>query len=295
MRLPDFLVIGAMKCGTTALYYYLDQHPEVYMSPVKEPDFLAFEGEGVAPRNAVTDLSSYAALFREAGSARAVGEASHESLYRVRAVENIRRYVPGARFIAVLRDPADRAYSHYLHLVRNGTEPLPSFEAALAAERRGDLGEGFPFRSYVDRGFYLRQLSRYYKAFGEERLRVYLYEDLATRPLWVMRDAFAFIGVDPGFVPDVSLRRNVSGVPRSRLLDALLQRQSPLKNLVKTHLPSWVRRRVAERFDRLKSWNLTKPQPMHPETRRELVETYREDIMGLQGLIRRDLSGWLRC
>ncbi|MCV5961443.1 sulfotransferase, partial [Escherichia coli] len=79
-----------------------------------------------------------------AGEARAVGEASHESLYRPRAVENIRRHIPGARFIAVLRDPADRAYSHFMHLVRNGTEPLADFEAALAAERRGDLGDGFP-------------------------------------------------------------------------------------------------------------------------------------------------------
>lgn len=295
MRLPDFLVIGAMKCGTTALYYYLDQHPEVYMSPVKEPDFLAFEGEEKAPRNAITDLASYAALFREAGSAGVAGEASHESLYRPRAVESILRHIPGARFIAVLRDPADRAYSHYLHLVRNGTEPLPDFEAVLAAERRGELGDGFPFRSYIDRGFYHRQLLRYLEAFGEERVRVYLYEDLGSRPLWVMRDAFAFLGVDPGFVPDVSLRRNVSGVPRSRLLDALLQRQSRLKNAAKTRLPAGARRRVAERLDRLKTWNLASPRPVRPETRRALVETYREDVMMLQGLIRRDLSGWLRC
>ncbi len=295
MRLPDFLVVGAMKCGTTALYYYLDQHPEVYMSPVKEPDFLAFEGEREAPRNAITGFASYAALFREAGEARAVGEASHESLYRPRAVENIRRHIPGARFIAVLRDPADRAYSHFMHLVRNGTEPLVDFEAALAAERRGDLGDGFPFRSYIDRGFYFRQLSRYFEAFGEERVRVYLYEDLSSRPLWVMRDAFDFLGVDPRFVPDVSLRRNVSGVPKSRLLDAVLQRQSPIKNLLKTHLPPRVRHRVAERFDRLKTWNLARPRPMPPETRRELVGIFGEDILRLQGLIRRDLSGWLRC
>ncbi len=123
MTMPNFLIVGAMKCGTTALYYYLEQHPQIFMSPVKEPNFFCFEGrEGLDSGNSITDIAAYRGLFRGVSSERAIGEASHCYLYEPRAVERIKHYTPDARLIAILRSPIERAYSHFLHAVRNGTE-----------------------------------------------------------------------------------------------------------------------------------------------------------------------------
>src|SRR3712207_4104321 len=133
MTLPNFLVIGAMKSGTTALYYYLEQHPEIYMSPVKEPNF--FSQENAA--DTVTHIGTYEQLFKGASGKKAIGEASHSYLYEPRAAAEIRRYVPKVKLIAILRNPIDRAYSHFLHMVRSGTEPLDDFAQALREEEAG--------------------------------------------------------------------------------------------------------------------------------------------------------------
>jgi hypothetical protein len=300
--MPNFLIIGAMKSGTTALYYYLEQHPEIYMSPVKEPNFFACEDErtvrrlpgdplGVS-RAAVTDLKSYRELFDRTAGEKALGEASHSSLYSPKAPANIQRHIPGVKLIAVLRNPVERAYSHFLHSVRTGVERAPDFLRALEEEQRGDR-KGELLQDYVGWGLYHGQLRRYYEAFEPSNIRVYLYEDLREAPVRTVRDVFHFLGVDDAFEPDTSLKRNVSGLPRNRLLDRLLRSQHPLKSSLKLCLPGGLRWRTSEILDALKNRNLASPPPLPPETRRYLVDTYREDVARLEGLIGRDLSAWL--
>jgi Sulfotransferase family len=288
MTMPNFLIIGAMKAGTTALYYYLEQHPQIYMSPVKEPDFFCFEGEKNLDGSPVTDIDTYRDLFKSVSGERAIGEASHCYLYEPRAVERIKHYVPEARFIAVLRNPVGRAHSHFLHRVRDGTEPLTDFARAL----REDAHRKNP-QDYVGRGLYHGQLKRYFDAFGRDQIRVYLYEDLSDAPLDTLRDAFRFLEVDDTFVPDVSLRRNVSGYPKYKTLDAVLRRPSLIKQALKLYLPARLRWRLSTAFDNLKTRNLTEPPSMPPEVQRQLIEIYREDVLKLQELICRDLTGWL--
>lgn len=293
MTMPNFLIIGAMKSGTTALYYYLEQHPQIYMSPVKEPNFFSSQEQENAV-DTVTHLGTYQNLFRGASGKRAIGEASHSYLYEPRAAAEIRRYLPEARLIAILRNPIDRAYSHFLHMVRSGTERIDDFARALQEDGRVvGLHEGRIFQDYIGRGLYYDQLERYFGTFPREQVRVYLYEDLSGAPISTVQDAFRFLKVDASFVPDVSLRRNVSGNPKYKTLDRLLRRQSRIKHAAKIYLPARMRWRLSKSFDDLKTRNLVQPPPLKPEVRRQLISIYREDILRVQELIHRDLSGWL--
>ena len=132
MCLPNFIIIGAEKAGTTALWQFLRQHPQVYMSAVKEPQFFGYEGREVSFQGPgpvvkealpICDLEEYKSLFKGTESYKAVGEASPSYLYNSQAPERIRHYVPQAKLIAILRNPVDRAYSRFLHLVREDREP----------------------------------------------------------------------------------------------------------------------------------------------------------------------------
>ena len=298
--LPNFLVIGAGKSGTTSLYYYLGQHPEVYMSPVKEPLFFAAEGGRIsylgpdgqmmsrpANRGAVTSLEEYEGLFAGVRGEKAVGEASPQYLYSPEAPERIKRRVPGARLLAVLRNPVERAYSAFLHRTRLGREPLADFPAAIAEEEnRMREGWGLSFH-YKHKGFYHAQLSRYVELFGREQLRVYLYEDLKADPVGVSQDVFRFLGVDDAFVPDASVSYNTAGVPKNGAVSALVKRAGPAVFFLRNRVPVGISRRF-------RGLVFTGPPPLPPEAREELIGVYREDILRLQEMIGRDLSGWLQ-
>lgn len=292
MTMPNFLIIGAMKSGTTALYYYLEQHPQIYMSPVKEPNFFCSGQHGNSDSTSVTRLRAYQDLFKGASGEKALGEASHCYLYEPGAVAQIQQHVPDARLVAVLRNPVDRAYSHFLHMVRNGTEPLTDFARALREEEAGALQKR-RFQDYIGRGRYYEQLKRYFDAFDRNQVRVYLYEDLSNAPIDTLQDIFRFLAVEDSFLPDVSLRRNVSGYSRYKTLDKFLRKPSSVKDALKTYLPARLRWRLSKAFDDLKTRNLVEPPAVQSEVRRQLVGVYREDILRLQDLIQRDLSGWL--
>ena len=294
MSMPSFLIIGAQKAGTTSLYYYLDQHPQIYMSPRKEPHFfegtsMDFNGPGrkITP---VTDLREYRKLFDGVSTERAVGEASASYLYSRQSPGLIRAHIPDAKLIVVLRNPAERAYSNYLHMVRVGREPIADFSLALREEELR-IREGWgPLWHYGSKGFYYDQLRRYFDIFGEEQIQVHLYEDLRHSPLDTLRRVFGFLGVEESFVPDMSRNHNPSGLPKNQKLYVLVKRLASHTSLgsgITKLLPDETRRYVERRF-------LVKPPPLGLEARRQLIEYYREDTLKLEGLIGRDLHAWLR-
>ncbi len=296
---PNFIVIGAAKAGTTSLYHYLDQHPQVFMSPIKEPRFFALEGHAldfggpgdeVLRERTTTTLEAYQKLFAGVRDERAVGEASVLYLHHPAAAAAIARAIPDVRLIAVLRNPVDRAYSGFMARTRDGYEPLSSFEEALDAEPRR-IAEGWYYGwQYRGQGFYHRNLARYYERFDPSQIRVYLYEDLDQEPERMLTDIFRFLDVDDGFRPDVSTRWNPSGRPRSVRVQRFLTHPHPLKEAVKQLIPErWGHRLV----EFLQPANLERP-PIRAETRARLIEGYSEDIHRLEGLIGRDLSHWLR-
>ena len=299
MSMPNFFVVGAAKSGTTSLYQYLNQHPEVYMSPVKEPHFFAFEGERLrfpSPGSekginlkSVTDESKYRALFEGVSGERAVGEASTSYLYYPGTAERIKHRVPEAKVIAVLRDPAERAYSTFLALTLIGREPFRDFSRALEVEEERVEAGWEHIWHYKNVGFYHAQVSRFFETFGRDRVQVHLYEDLNADPLGVMRGIFGFLGVDEGFVPDTAFKHNISGVSKNRFLSRMLRQRHPVKDALKPFFPKAFRQRLVSG---LQKRVIVRP-PFPREERSRLVEEYTGDIRKLEALIGRDLSGWL--
>lgn len=312
MIMPNFLIIGAAKAGTTALHHYLKQHPQIYMSPVKETNFFAFEGEKIdfsgpddrklINRYSVNNLEAYQALFKNALNETAIGEACPSYLYRQKAPERIRHYIPDAKLIAILRNPVERAYSSYLMHVREGREQLTNFAQALREEEtriRNNWGWGH----YVNQGFYYAQLKRYFDLFSRSQIKVYLYEDFRDNVVSLLQDILRFIDVDETFVPDMSIRHNVSGTPKNKVLHTCLTGlhsqmigTNPIKTGLKLLLPARLEAFLAKEYDNFRDKyfqrNLVKPQ-LSSEVSKQLIEVYREDILKLQNLIQRNLSQWL--
>ncbi len=311
MTLPNFLILGAAKSGTTSLYHYLSQHPQIYMSPVKEPNFFALEGEKPYFRgpsdmevmrrsksvSLTTDIEAYRALFRGVSNEKAIGEASTWYLYIPKTPERIRQHIPNAKLIVILRNPVERAYSSFMHLVRGGREPLTDFAQALREEETRIRNNWEPLWHYKQMGFYYAQLKRYFDSFDRDQIGVYLYDDFKHDLVGVLKDIFRLLDVNDAFAPDVSSRYGMSGIPRNkavRAMNAFLMKPHPTKAVLKPFLPGELRRRIVTRtVNVLQNRYLTKAQ-LSPKLRSELTEVYREDVLKLQGLIQRDLSGWLR-
>lgn len=303
IRLPNFLIVGAAKCGTTSLYNYLRQHPEVYGPHNKEPYFFISPVierlnpddpmyRGVRKRTKFT-LDHYLNLFKRGAGKKAIGEASALYLYHYDvAIPRIREYLEEVKIIIVLRNPVERAFSAYTHLVRDGIESLP-FERCLEMEEKRIRENWFPLHFFKELGFYYRQVKAYLENFRD--IRVYLYDDFKKHTLDTVKDVYAFLGVDPSFTPDVSIKYNPSGIPRSAIIHRFLSNYDhPLKRILR---PLFVRvigkERTGDLANYYKNKNL-KAISMKPETRGYLIELYRGDVLMLQDLIKRDLSSWLK-
>jgi sulfotransferase family protein len=292
LSLPNFLVVGANRAGTTALYSCLSQHPDIYMSQLKEPSFFVLYGgrpdpsrwdNGLFKDVMVHSFTAYRALFAGASGHKAIGEASTGYLTHPAAPARIKSHLPGARVLAILRNPVDRAFSNYVQYRALQLERGRSFRVILGRRPEWSQGPGRFGHRYVVLGYYARAVRRYYETFGRDRVRIYLYEDWAARPREVLADIFRFLEVDNSFIPDVSQRHNESIVPRSRVLAARLDRYWPPEGDVRTAaVARWLR-----------AWN-RRPMRLTPTDRRALVEVYREDVLELQQLLDRDLSAWLR-
>lgn len=302
MTLPNFLIVGTQKAGTTSLAYHLGKHPQIYISPIKEPGFFDFENrqpDFSSPsdrelfRFVTTDLEAYRRLFEGVSNEIAIGEATTWYLYSSKAPECIYKYIPDVKLIVILRNPVDRAYSAFMHAIRDGRETVTDFAQALKEEELR-INQNWEYLwHYQQMGFYYAQLKRYFDLFERNQIKIYLYEDLKKDPANLVKDICQFLNVDETLVVDSLPRRNVSGVPKNQFLDYLLKKQNfkPIKTFFKLFLSSKVRESM---MVNLKNQNLTKPQ-MSPMLRSQLIEIYRQDILKLQNLIEQDLSLWLEC
>ena len=303
MKLPNFLIVGAAKCGTTSVYHYLRQHPQVYMSPIKETNFFAYE-KGTertdsAARFPIRSREEYVALFRDASREIAVGEASPRYLVHPQAAERIHSLIPEAKIIAILRNPIDRAYSAYSMRLRDGKEPR-SFAEAVREEESGCLRENLEWgqNHYLEEGDYVNQLRPYLQRFDRKHIAIYLFEDLEKDPIGFMREVYQFLDVSDEFVPDTSVRYNVSGVPKQRALAPILiwkkgSFRNKLTGAARQVLPKWVEQPLLGLQRKWQSQQLVKP-PMSPEIREKLALKFRDDILQLQDILDRDLSHWLK-
>jgi len=295
------LIIGAAKSGTTSLYYYLNQHPDIFMSVIKEPHFFAYEDQtltftgpgdmAIMDTMIVTQRERYEELFQAARPGQARGEASAMYLNEPGVAERIAQHTPGMKLITILRQPADRAFSSYQHQRRDGWEQEPDFGRALALETERSTANWHPIWHYKRLGFYSGFLEQFTERFPGEQQRIYLFEDLVRDPMTLFRDAFDFIGVDPTFLPDTSRRYNESGIPKSMRLHRYLWTSTPLKRYVKQFIPNGPRERLVRG---LQSRNLGASEQFDPVIRARLTAEYTDDIRQLERRIGRDLSHWTR-
>ncbi len=296
---PDFLLIGAAKSGTTALYRALRAHPQIFMPENKEPHFFAFPPGPLSlggPRDperhsqTITDWREYLKLFAHRRPGQLAGEASTYYLCSPTAPRRILEALPDVRLLVILREPARRAYANYLHLVRQGFETADSFEDALAQEPARRAAGWDYFWRYRELGYYHRQLARYFELFPHDRIRIVLYDRFRDDPSSTLRSVYAFLGVDPEFVSDESRWVNRSGVPRSRALHHLIASPpTPLRRWARWWLPAEARHRLAEAIAGL---NLRLPA-LPEATLRELRRSYRQDLQSLEHLTGMDLALWL--
>jgi hypothetical protein len=275
MTLPNFLVIGAPKAGTTSLYEHLRAHPGIYMPRLKEPRFFGYDGGEERLRFPIHTLAEYEALFDAVTDETAIGEASPHYLVYPRAAERIRALIPQARLIASLRNPVDRAYSLYqMNMRERGSYRGLSFLQAIHADP--SLTETVA-----------EKLERYLGLFPREQIRIILLDDLERAPRATMQELYGFLGVDPGFEPDLDKIANPGGEPRIKLIHDLLGRQR-LRVVGRSVLPQSVIYRLKD----LRSRNLRKTA-LPAADRRTAARFFHDDVARTQDLIGRDLSPWL--
>lgn len=301
MTLPNFFVIGAAKCGTTALYRYLRQHPEIFMTERKEPHHFSYtyitkntNGPNDYIRSAVTDDVEYENLFNDVNDEKAIGEASPTYIYVPGTAERIFEKIPHAKLIAILRNPADRAFSAFMHCIRDNRETVSTFKKALELEDERVAKNWGPIYHYKRMGFYFQQLTRYYKVFGEDQIKVIIYDDFSNDPYSVMRELYKFLGVDSSFEPDMSSKPNVSGIPKNEVLqkamNEIFAKPNPIRTVARALFSDVIRWRVTSS---LRNKNLRQVS-MPEKLRNELTTIYKDEIISLQSLINRDLSNWLK-
>lgn len=294
--LPDFLIIGAAKSGTTSLYEYFRQHPQVFMSPLKETNFFALNGRkptfsgpdgDIFNRDSIYRINDYKKLFSGRSEEIVAGEASPRYLYTKGTAKRIRDHIPKAKLIAILRNPVDRAFSEFSMRERDGWEPCKSFEEALTQEEKR-LQEGWASGTYLHHGFYGQQLDEYFSVFPRKQICVLLFDWLREDVDGLLKRLFRFIGVDESFEPDTSRHFNTSGVIKDPLMRFIWTRTHPLQALIRPLLTKSSRQAISKYFISLEKEKLT----LSLETRQKLIKLYREDILKLEDLIGEDLSLW---
>ena len=297
-KLPDFLIVGAARSATTSLFYYLKNYDEIYMPARKEPWFFSYADNppnysSPGAYDVVYKFEDYEALFRAARPDQIIGEASPSYLFTyAAAIRNIKNVYgelyDKLRIIIILRNPAERAYSHFMLHKRGYKEPLDFRKAiepdTIAARRRDNWDI---FYDYTGCSLYYEQVKAYVEEFPH--VKVLLYEDLARNPVKTLREICEFLSVD--YREDVKLERlNKSGVPKFELLNEIINKSSFLKDFLMAVIPMTVRKRMKH-----KAYTLNmKPTGMSREQMDALSPFYARDIENLSELLGRDLSVWLK-
>lgn len=297
MTLPNFIVIGQMKAGTSSLHAYLRQHPDIFMPSVKELRFFSEVISEAGDRLLVDEdyrrrrimrgmpvtFAEYEKLFEAASGQKALGEASPEYANSQRAAEQIKKFIPDARLIVSLRRPSDRIYSYY-QMMQRGGRTSGDFATVFREEKNG---------GWIKGNLSYKGLSRYYELFGTSQIKPIKFDDLASRTQATLEEIFKFLDIDRNFRPDTSAVHNEGGDWRSPLLgrmSAAFQGNWTLMQRVKNTVPAGVWNLAKE----LVRKNKKRPPRLTPELRREVAEHFREDTLRLQELVGLDLADWLQ-
>ena len=283
-KLPNFIIIGAGKCATTSLYDQLDRHPQIYLCSQKETYFFVPEPirSKFQPWGAITNFDDYANLFKNANEDNVIGEISTTYYRHPEAAKTIYQTLPKVKIIAILRDPANRAFSDYQMHFRKGNEKK-DFSALISPENR-----------FVKPGFYYSELIPYFEVFPREQIKILLLSDLINNPTTFIENLFQFIEVNPKFTIDTSRKIREGGLPKNQALNLILTKPNPLRKLAASVLSLFIPLSLRQKLRSSLVKQNIQPAKLSTEARQKLIEIYRHDILKLQELIDRDLSAWLQ-
>lgn len=286
---PNFFVVGAVKAGTTSLHAYLRQHPEVFMSDFKEPHYFSCfevrpEFDNFMP--VVRDSATYQRLFLGSEHFRAIGDASPSYLYDSGSAARIKSAIPNAKIIISLRDPVQRAHSHYLMELRQGRETRSFSEALRADQAREEKGWGVSFQ-YIEQGLYADHVERYLDEFGQSKVLIILFEDLIRDTAAVMSQVAEFLEVDAASFPASTFDKVHNPFERSRgPLARMVLRLRPLRLFARRWVPQGLRRLVRDRFLFASG---SKPV-LDERTRKAFAQYFVSDVERLEQLLHRKLD-----
>jgi len=299
VKLPNFLIVGAAKSGTSSLHNYLYQHPEVYMPlynekgvKVKEPRFLIKDLVQYRVHNGIWSFEEYQSLFSDVKNEIAIGESTVLYLYYFEhAIENIKRYLgKNVRIIIMLRNPTDRAYSAFHHVSRGFKESY-SFEESLDLEM-GRLERDktlTPMVMYKEMGMYYKMVKAYKDSF--KNVHVIFYEDFRDNVKLEMDKVYCFLGISRDVEIDLNLRYNVGGKRwKSQKLKYLIKDSNYITSLMKFIFPRLVRSKIYNFLVKILS---RKVKPINEVTKKALNDYFKEDVTQLSKLLDKDLKHWM--
>ncbi len=287
MTLPNFVIAGAMKGGTTSIFEYLGQHPQVFTSPIKETRYFTYNPDDpvhVAKgyRNfPVRTMADYKAQFVGVTDEVAIGEATPNYLISPHAPVRMKESIPDVRLIFSLRHPVNRLYSIYLMGVTRGS---------VSGDVYVDLKPGGELATFHKYSPYFKHWLNY---FDPSQMKLVLFEDFKANSLGIMQSIFRYLEIDEQFLPDTTRRYNVGGVPKNKLSGSFARGLRQVRNTqvfrtLKPYLPESIR-----------SWNSTlrgaalrKADPLPEDLALELITFYKDDVLELQDLLEIDLGAW---
>jgi hypothetical protein len=304
VALPDFLVVGAPKAGSTAVHQALVQHPRLFLSNPKEPKYFLTgdqkperrtqrgPGDAHSAQEWIWERDRYERLFDAAPGDTLRGESTPFYLWDKAAHRRIYDAVPHAKLIAIIRDPVDRAYSNWTHLRSDGLEPEADFLAACRLEPKRVAAGYAPFWRYLELGRYGEQLEHLFSVFPREQVHVLRYKELIDQPQATLDAIFGFLGAEAGLVTRIPAS-NTSGWAGPGALNTALRRSIRGGAVVGSYVPPQIWRQAQRPLVAALKREKTHRPTLPVAYRRELVERFRDDIALLESLLGRTYQDWL--
>ncbi len=288
MHLTDFIIIGARKAASSSICRYLKQHPQLHMPPFKRLRFFnkwdklgsKFDEKAIS-----SFFDKYKHMCGRAQERQVIGEVGSGYLSCKRAAEMIKYYLPDVKLIAILRDPVDRAYSEYMMQLRDGYQKRGLMEMV----ERGNT-------YYLQASYYGRLLKKYYDIFGQEKIRIYIYEEFKKNPVKIFQDMLRFIGVDHSFVPNMTKRDQQGMTPKSKTFARLVGIKNPLRSFLANILKPFMSLDKRQKLRaKLQKANWEEAPPLSESDKDKLMQFFKDDIRRLEKLTGIDFSSvWLK-
>jgi hypothetical protein len=313
MNIPNFFIVGAVKSGTTSLYHYLQEHPDIYMCPIKEPHYFSkdidpkkfnenykktiyidlkkYFNKPILVRKSIAFIErweDYVKLFREAENEKVIGEASNGYLYSKVAAKNIRKRIPNAKIIIILRNPIERAFSHFIMDIRDGRQKEKDFSSAVLNDINSNIKGWGITNLYIELGLYSGQVKRWLNTFPKENIRIFLFDELKENPINLVINILKFLEVDDSVYINTERKYNIVSVPRFQRINNFFTK-SGIRNFFSNLLSDKMKQNIRRFWFGNKS--IVK---LNNQARELLLPYFEDDIKKLERIIDRDLSGWFK-